>query len=44
MYLDSSKLWRQIVEEKKQGYPDVEVEHMLGRLDSDEANYEARFI
>jgi len=27
--LDSSKLWRQIVEEKKQGYPDVEVEHML---------------
>lgn len=27
--LDSSKLWREIVEEKKQGYPDVEVEHML---------------
>ena len=29
MYLESSKLWREIVEEKKQGYPDVEVEHML---------------
>lgn len=27
--LQSSKLWREIVEEKKQGYPDVEVEHML---------------
>ena len=27
--LESSKLWREIVEEKKQGYPDVEVEHML---------------
>ncbi|MFF2752190.1 3-isopropylmalate dehydrogenase [Psychrobacillus sp. NPDC058041] len=27
--LDTSKLWREIVEEKKQGYPDVEVEHML---------------
>lgn len=27
--LDTSKLWRQIVEEKKAGYPDVEVEHML---------------
>ena len=27
--LDSSKLWREIVEEKKQGYPDVQVEHML---------------
>lgn len=27
--LDSSKLWRQIVEEKKAQYPDVEVEHNL---------------
>ncbi|WP_313892538.1 3-isopropylmalate dehydrogenase [Psychrobacillus sp.] len=27
--LDTSKLWREIVEEKKQGYPDVKVEHML---------------
>lgn len=27
--LESSKLWREVVEEKKQGYPDVEVEHML---------------
>ena len=27
--LDTSKFWRQIVEEKKVGYPDVEVEHML---------------
>ncbi|MBB4823530.1 3-isopropylmalate dehydrogenase [Sporosarcina luteola] len=27
--LSSSKLWRQIVEEKKQGYPDIEVEHQL---------------
>lgn len=27
--LESSKLWRQIVEEKKQGYPDIEVEHAL---------------
>ncbi|GKV56794.1 3-isopropylmalate dehydrogenase [Sporosarcina sp. NCCP-2222] len=27
--LSSSKLWRQIVDEKKQGYPDVEVEHQL---------------
>ncbi len=27
--LESSKLWRQIVEEKKKAYPDVEVEHML---------------
>ena len=27
--LDSSKLWREVVEEKKIGYPDVEVEHML---------------
>ncbi len=27
--LQTSKLWREIVEEKKAGYPDVEVEHML---------------
>ena len=27
--LDTSKLWRQIVEEKKAQYPDVEVEHNL---------------
>ena len=27
--LESSKLWRQIVEEKKLTYPDIEVEHML---------------
>ncbi len=27
--LESSKLWRKIVEEKKAGYPDVEVEHQL---------------
>ena len=27
--LQSSKLWREIVEEKKKAYPDVEVEHML---------------
>ncbi|QTD41093.1 3-isopropylmalate dehydrogenase [Sporosarcina sp. Te-1] len=27
--LSSSKLWRQIVDEKKQGYPDIEVEHQL---------------
>lgn len=27
--LESSRLWREIVEEKKQDYPDVEVEHML---------------
>lgn len=27
--LESSKLWRQIVDEKKQAYPDIEVEHAL---------------
>jgi len=27
--LESSKLWRKVVEERKAGYPDVEVEHML---------------
>ncbi|WP_342513099.1 3-isopropylmalate dehydrogenase [Sporosarcina sp. FSL K6-1522] len=27
--LESSKLWREIVEEKKQAYPDIEVEHAL---------------
>lgn len=27
--LESSKLWREIVEEKKEDYPDVTVEHML---------------
>lgn len=27
--LASSKLWREIVEEKMKGYPDVEVEHLL---------------
>ncbi|QOV11897.1 3-isopropylmalate dehydrogenase [Viridibacillus arvi] len=27
--LESSRLWRQIVDEKKAGYPDVEVEHSL---------------
>ncbi len=27
--LESSKLWREIVEEKKATYPDVEVEHLL---------------
>lgn len=27
--LESSRLWREIVEEKKQDYPDVTVEHML---------------
>ena len=27
--LETSKLWRQIVEEQKVNYPDVEVEHML---------------
>ena len=27
--LQTSKLWREIVEEKKKAYPDVEVEHML---------------
>lgn len=27
--MQSSKLWREVVEEVKQGYPDVEVEHML---------------
>lgn len=26
--LETSRLWRQIVEEKKAGYPDVEVEHL----------------
>ncbi len=29
MYLDTSRLWREIVEEKKAQYPDVEVEHNL---------------
>src|SRR5699024_4556301 len=27
--LQSSKLWREVVDEKAQGFPDVEVEHML---------------
>lgn len=27
--LESSKLWREVVEEKKQEYPEVEVEHVL---------------
>ena len=27
--LESSKLWREVVEEKKKAYPDIEVEHML---------------
>lgn len=27
--LESSRLWREIVEEKKQAYPDVKVDHML---------------
>jgi len=27
--LESSKLWREVVEEKQKGYPDVEVEHQL---------------
>src|SRR5699024_2995697 len=27
--LESSRLWREIVEEKKKNYPEVEVEHML---------------
>ncbi|WP_438314654.1 3-isopropylmalate dehydrogenase [Sporosarcina sp. FA9] len=27
--LQTSKLWREVVEEKKKGYPDIEVEHML---------------
>ena len=27
--LQSSKLWREVVEEKKKAYPDLEVEHML---------------
>lgn len=27
--LESSRLWREIVEEKRQEYPDVEVEHLL---------------
>lgn len=27
--LETSKLWREVVEERKAGYPDVEVEHML---------------
>ncbi|WP_163529918.1 3-isopropylmalate dehydrogenase [Halobacillus ihumii] len=27
--LESSRMWREIVEEKKHDYPDVEVEHML---------------
>lgn len=27
--LESSKLWREVVEEKRKGYPDVEVEHQL---------------
>jgi len=27
--LESSRLWREVVEEKKQEYPEVEVEHML---------------
>jgi 3-isopropylmalate dehydrogenase len=27
--LESSKLWREVVEEKKKLYPDIEVEHML---------------
>src|SRR5690606_16330757 len=27
--LESSKLWREVVEEKRRGYPDVEVEHQL---------------
>lgn len=27
--LESSRVWREVVEEKKQAYPDVEVEHML---------------
>lgn len=27
--LETSKLWREVVEERKVGYPDVEVEHML---------------
>ena len=41
MYLILVSLWRQIVEEKKKGYPDVEVEHMLSRLYSDEINHKA---
>ncbi|MBE1556665.1 3-isopropylmalate dehydrogenase [Sporosarcina limicola] len=27
--LETSKLWREVVEEKKKAYPDIEVEHML---------------
>ncbi|WP_173916705.1 3-isopropylmalate dehydrogenase [Halobacillus sp. Marseille-Q1614] len=27
--LESSRMWREVVEEKKNNYPDVEVEHML---------------
>ncbi|MCR6106088.1 3-isopropylmalate dehydrogenase [Salipaludibacillus agaradhaerens] len=27
--LESSKLWREVVEEKKENYPDITVEHML---------------
>ena len=27
--LETSKLWREVVEERKQAYPDIEVEHML---------------
>ena len=27
--LESSKLWREVVEEKRKGYPDIEVEHQL---------------
>ncbi|WP_101843664.1 3-isopropylmalate dehydrogenase [Halobacillus sp. Marseille-P3879] len=27
--LESSRMWREVVEEKKENYPDVEVEHML---------------
>ena len=27
--LESSRMWREVVEEKAQGYPDVEVEHLL---------------
>jgi len=27
--LETSKMWREVVEERKKGYPDIEVEHML---------------
>ena len=40
--LESSKLWREIVEEKKKAYPDIEVEHMLVDSAAMKIDYEPR--